>query len=297
MPADRFIHPRLGHSRKVSSLCDFDYRVWTQYLLSADDFGVMRATAVTLQADSDALEARTPKAVERALQHLIDKELVHEFEHQGKRFIFQADWQKWQKVEYPRATNAPKPPSESLERCDPTTRELFSKHPGGQGKKKPGAVTEHSPNVPQTISEDSPPTRAGAPAKRLTLTANGVGLVANGERQTADGSALDAMTQRLLAAYPSQGVCSIHEASSALEFVLHGKPASEFAALLERLETHKRSARWLEQGGKFIPRLDNYLRKGTHAQTMAEAGGVASSSKTAGNLEAARRFLERGGAA
>lgn len=297
MPADRFIHPRLGHSRKVSSLCDFDFRVWAQYLLSADDFGVMRATAVTLQADNDALEVRTPKAVERALQHIIDKGLVLAFEHQGKRFVFQHDWQKWQKVEYPRATNNPKPDPESLERCDPPTRELFSKHPGGQGKKKPGAVTEHSPNVPQTISESSPPTRASAPAKRLTLTANGEGLTANGQRPTADGSALEAMVQRLLAAYPAQGTCSIHEAQTALADVLHGKPESEFDALLERLDGHKRSARWLEQGGKFIPRLDNYLRKGTHAQTMAEAGAVASSSKTGGNLEAGRRFLERGGAA
>jgi hypothetical protein len=268
MPADRFIHPKLGHSAKVSHLSDFDYRVWTQYLLSADDFGVMRASAVTLQADNDAIEARPVKAVERALQHIIDRGLVLEFAHQGKRFIFQPDWQKWQKVEYPRATDNPQLTAEALEQCDPATRELFGKHPGGNGKKKTGAFPEDSPNVPQMIPESSPPTRAGAPAKRLTANANGYRLEADG------GGDSDEQASQLMRAYPPQGAASIHAVTAALRDVLRGQPAGSFDALLERLEGHKRSAKWQEQGGRFIPRLDRYLTSGTHNQIMPSAEAV-----------------------
>jgi hypothetical protein len=74
-----------------------------------------------------------------------------------------------------------------------------------------------------------------------------------------------------MAVYPAQGAASIHAVTAALRDVLHDQPAGSFEALLDRLEAHKRSGRWQEQGGRFIPRLDNYLKNGTHRQVMVSA--------------------------
>ena len=70
MPADRLLHARLGHSAKVSSLTDLEYRVWTTYVLAADDFGVMRADAVAFQAAHDALSRRPAEEIARCIERL-----------------------------------------------------------------------------------------------------------------------------------------------------------------------------------------------------------------------------------
>jgi hypothetical protein len=183
MPIDRFLHPRAGRSVKVSMLTDLEYRVWTQYLLSSDDFGVMRKSALAIQNGNDHLANRKQTQIQRCLETLTRIGLLQKFEHQGRWYLFQHDWQKWQKVEYPRATNEPQPPPESLALCDEATAELFGKHPGGKTQK----LSKRSPNVSQMVPE-SPPndleksatTRAGAPAERLTAKANANGL---GERR------------------------------------------------------------------------------------------------------------------
>lgn len=403
VPDDRFVHRRAGHSEKVNNLNDLEFRVWVQYLLSADDFGVMRFSAVTLQADNDHLSNRPAAAVMRCLRAVLNRGLLRLFVHQNREYAYQHDWQHWQKVQYPRGTNNPCPPPEALTECCPETQELFSIHPGGAGRKR----KEHSENVPRTVpetfQESSALMREGAPAKRLT--ANGIRLEANGseeeiveprirviaevvravhendradatgfhrvveqalrehglvvrrevevpgpdpgrvgridlvvdgeppiaielDRRTGKGrsiqkllafdglrvlvlrdghaqepvivpgivtlscdplppalsgrvdrtidihSDVDVLAQQLLDAYPKQGACSIHAATAALREVLRGKPSSEFFALLERLEGHKRSARWADEGGKYIPRLDRYLIKGTHLQVMASVEDV-----------------------
>ena len=95
----------------MSSLSDLEYRVWTTYVLGADDFGVMRADAVAFQAAHDALCSRPGKAIKRCIDRLVEVGLVAAFAHQGARYVYQADWQDFQRVRYPLRTVHPLPAS------------------------------------------------------------------------------------------------------------------------------------------------------------------------------------------
>lgn len=162
MPQDRLLHPRQGHSAKVAGLTDLEFRVWIQYLLSADDFGVMRGGYVTFQSDNDALHGRPPKVIQRAIDHLVSVGLIAVFAHQGRDYLYQPTWQAFQKVEYPRATIEPIPPFSALSLCEEDTRALFLKHPGGTRKRPkdmPSVSREHPEGVPNDL-EQSATTRA-----------------------------------------------------------------------------------------------------------------------------------------
>lgn len=297
MPDDRFLHRRAGHSEKVSLLTDLEFRVWTQYLLSADDFGVMRASAITLQSDNDHLANRPQKVIQRCLDRLVVIGLIRTFEHQGRRYVYQHDWQTWQKVEYPRATNDPKPVAECLENCEEATRRLFDIHPGGKSRRTPKRLE----NIPQIIPEDIPATRAGAPAK--WLTANGERLMANGSegssRETELTAApMDLWTRELINLYPAQGRCGWNVVERPLYEALTADPqltvAAAWEALKGRLEGHKRSHQWRMKG--MIPRLDRYLREGTHLQELPEDAPVIDqvSTKTSRTLSAAANIMRSG---
>ena len=173
MPDERFLHKRLGHSEKVNALNDLEFRVWTQYQLSADDCGVMRNAAIAIQADNDSLAARPAKAIQKALDKIVAVGLLLSFEHQGKRYVCQGDWQQFQKVRYPRSTVHPAPPAEVLAQCTKETRALFQiRH---------GETSATSPESSGDVSESSPlPTRAGAREE-----ANGLRLTANGSERSA----------------------------------------------------------------------------------------------------------------
>ena len=128
MPADRLLHARLGHSAKVSSLTDLEYRVWTTYVLAADDFGLMRADAVAFQAAHDALSTRTAEEIARCIERLVETGLVAAFEHQAARYVYQWNWQDFQRVRFPARTLHPLPASAEV---SARTHHLWSVHPGG----------------------------------------------------------------------------------------------------------------------------------------------------------------------
>ncbi len=128
MPAQRVLNARLGHSTKVSRLSDLAFRVWTTYVLGADDFGVMRADGVAFQAAHDALRERAAEAVAASIERLVEVGLVSAFEHEGVRFLYQADWQDCQRVRFPGRTPHPLP-AEAM--VSDRTLHLWSAHPGG----------------------------------------------------------------------------------------------------------------------------------------------------------------------
>lgn len=94
--------------------------------MAADDYGVMRASEVTLQAANTALAKQSKRKVLVAMDTLVEVRLLTAFEHQGERYLCQLDWQDFQKIRYPRDTHQPVPPAEILSKCSTTTAELFS---------------------------------------------------------------------------------------------------------------------------------------------------------------------------
>lgn len=185
MPDDRLFHKCAGHSEKVSGLTHLEFRVWWQYIESADDFGVLRMTAIAIQADNDALAREAARKVDAALKRLVAVGLVRTFIHQSRSYLYQHDWQDWQGIGYPRGTHQPKPPDDALAGCTAATQHLFTFHPGGRGRRK---GSDGSPPVRQT---DDEPLLDGSPNVQQTDRAYARGggrQTANGLRLTANGS-------------------------------------------------------------------------------------------------------------
>lgn len=284
MPADRFLHKKAGHSRKVTMLTDLEYRVWTQYILSADDFGIMRASAAVLKSDNDHLENRPVKVLEKCLEALIKSTLVRTYEHQWRQYVFQHDWQDFQKVTWPAKTINPLPPSDLIETCSPATQLLFSVHPGA--RKVPSKFSESTSEVLQKnsmkTSEDLSPRGKG-------LMANGLGLVASEEKE----ERLDLAFVAFQAAYPGIRRKGGYLAQQA--FISAACSAGGSARLMSALANHLVSEQW--SNPKMIPGMDVWLREERWRQELPAAGAVTASAnnpKTAGNVAALQRFIDRG---
>lgn len=208
------IHPRLGHSDKVTSITDVEFRVWMQYILSADDFGLMPCEAIRIQADNRALAGRPLRTIQRCLERLIVTGLLLEYrDGQDRRYVCDPVWQKWQHISYPKQSLHPPPPPDVLTKCDQLTQELFRQcfqEPSTKFSTKlceersvaEGKFQERSESVTgkfQERSENASRAREEANGKRLT--ANGTGQTATGKTDPATAARAGRLIERYAELY------------------------------------------------------------------------------------------------
>lgn len=220
----------MGQSEKIGQLTDFEFRVWATYLVKADDYGVMRASGVTLQEANDVLARKPAKVVERALRTLVDIGLLMDFEHQGRRYVCQWDWQDFQKVRYPRESSNPIPVREVFEKCSDDTQAL---------------LLLRSSKVPETSPH---PTHAGG-RERLT---------ANGYRQEATAHGLRERFAEFWAAYPKK----VGKDSAWRAWQKRRPDADLLALMLTAVAEQAGTLQWTRDGGQYIPHPSTWLNQG-----------------------------------
>lgn len=126
MATYRLIHQQAETGDRSSSLSDFEFCVWISYQLAADDFGVCPATAAKLRGSSPRLRKKPERVVQAAIERLVAVGLCQVFTDGPQRYLYQPDWQDWQRLKHATASSLPPIPAELLEKCSPKTRALFA---------------------------------------------------------------------------------------------------------------------------------------------------------------------------
>lgn len=167
------IQPGQGFSRKLTSLTDFEYRVFEQVKLCSDDFGVMPYTPAHVRSQNRRLRRATESVVLSALRQIVSAGIYVVFEHQDEQYLCHRKWQEHQTIDYPRVTHYPKPPADVLARLTPATQYLFQFHPGGvklpPKKDRPKFQTDSGITPEPFLSErERTPANAHANAKTST---------------------------------------------------------------------------------------------------------------------------------
>lgn len=245
MPEDRLIHRRCLQSDRVANLTDFEFRVWMTYELAADDYGVMRFSAAALRSANDALEHKPTKILLVAFQRLVSVGLIRTFEHQGKAYVYQHDWQYWQHVTRPRHSLFPLPPLDFIEGCEESTRLLFHERLESSG----ASVAVSSKTLGNSINDaasnaDHPPPRV----KRLT---------ADGDRQSANGKSLRDRFDEFWANYPRR----VGKGAAWRTWVKLKPDNALLVQMLATLEWQTRDPNWLKDGGNYIPHPTTWLNQ------------------------------------
>src|SRR5436189_4853185 len=104
MPTYRLIEKSAGTGERITQLNHLGFRVWAQYQLSADDFGVCPAEAVKLQGENLALQREPARRIQDQIETLVTVGLCGTFNDGSRRYLFQFDWQDYQKIKHPSKT-------------------------------------------------------------------------------------------------------------------------------------------------------------------------------------------------
>jgi hypothetical protein len=251
MPADRLTHPRIGRSRKVTTLTDFEFRVWDTYRWAADDFGVMAKSASKLRGENDALRVQhTDDEVMAALQKSIEIDLITEFDHQAALYVCSLVWQTHQKIEHPRQTHLPAPSPQVIASMDVPTRKLFRDF--HNDLRKSAASRARHP-------------RETANGKRLTANGflgeefeKGVGLQRTSSSRGLQRSGdLMARFDRFWAVYPLK----TNKDTARKEFLKIAPDDGLTDVMIAKVREARASAQWLKDGGDFIPHARTWLHQ------------------------------------
>jgi hypothetical protein len=162
MPDYRKLHNCFDMGERTDQLTDFELRVWLVYRACADDFGVCPILPGLLKGKSRRLARVSDRAVLAAMHRLLSVALCHTFTHQGLSYLYDREWQDWEDIRHPRATQHPAPPAEERRLMTPITQQYFGKHPELLPKDF-GKVSETFPPLAgaggretQTLTETSP---------------------------------------------------------------------------------------------------------------------------------------------
>jgi hypothetical protein len=307
MPDDRFIHPRLGHNDKVHQLSWFERCVWITYLLAADDFGVMRYSAVTIREADDKISEVPERKVKHALDRICELGLIKTFSCDRRVYCFHPEWQNYQRVRRPRGTLNPAPPQAMIDGCTQATRALFGQHPSLLTATFPqpdGKIAETTPPNIGNVATDGPPA-----VSRVPLAVSRVPLA--GDQPQAQGGTAPDPDHPTRAQLRSMGTLV---APVNAHVYRHGP-----VDVTQKTHAQLRQKAALRLRGKDDVALDQFLDAfydATEARWQAAAGAPAGKSweiwfaaydaayavaaptagtqKTAGNVGVVQRFIERG---
>lgn len=167
MPANRMLHKRALAGERTNALTHLEWRVWTVYEMAADDFGVMRCHEEAWITAHPCLGKEKPRALRAAIERVVNSTLIGRFTaSNGLAYVYQRDWQDWQRIEWPSMTTLPKVPDGFLESCSELTRRLFTVWPGGQRIK-----TKNTSDLPSDLpSQNGSESGSGLPLRANTNT-------------------------------------------------------------------------------------------------------------------------------
>lgn len=223
MPTYRLIEKSAGTGERITQLSHLGFRVWMQYQLSADDFGVCPAEAVKLQGESLALQREPLKRIQEQIDQLVAVGLCGTFTDGSRRYIFQFDWQDFQKIKHPSKTALPPVPSELLTQCTPSTQALF---------------TEHQDKRYGTF--------------RLHGNAN-----ANATAIASAYATAEARFERLWTVYPRK----VGKGAALVEWRRIDPDDALTDVMVAAVEVQKQSSQWRKDGGQFVPYPRTWLHQ------------------------------------